>query len=360
MDRIMKQRRSVRRPLVRCSAFIAGAVLVLSWATSGCADVLVDAGAPDTPASNFEVFWKEFDRLYPFFDLKQVSWSAARVTYGARAEAVQSEEELLAIMAELVRFLNDGHVFLMTPDTLIRSVQPRSELHRFDLERAASYAEAPLASAGDGKIHYGRMPDDIGYIYFSSWSGTGAPLSAVGSWVHDFDIAIDALGDVRGLILDVRDNSGGSYFNGRFVAGRFTTEPVLATYSQFRNGRDHDDFTPLEAWLVQPRARHVNVPVALLTDGRTASAAEWFVLAMRRMRNVTVVGSTTAGAMGTRVRRILPNGWTFGLPVQRLYSADLKLLEEVGIAPDVPVAFDTGAPPALHDPVLERALEILR
>lgn len=326
---------------------------------SGCADAFVGEDAPDTPAENFRAFWGEFDRLYAFFDLKEIEWSDVRAMYGPRADAARDQDELLQVFTEIVQLLDDGHVFLLTPDTLIRSERPPDVAEALDLHVVASYAGAPLSVVGDGKIFFGRIGGSVGYVHVSSWTDKGGALSAVGDWVYDFDTALEALGDVEGLILDVRNNSGGSYFNGRFVAGRFTEEPVLATHSQFRSGRRHSDFTSLEKWYVLPQSPTFEQPVALLTNGGTASAAEWFVLAMREMDAVIQIGSTTAGAMGTRIRRVLPNGWVYGLPVQRLYTADLRLLEDVGIDPDVHVLTSVEDVEAGRDPVLDAALRVL-
>jgi len=56
-------------------------------------------------------------------------------------------------------------------------------------------------------------------------------------------------------------------------------------------------------------------PIALLTNRRTFSAAESFVLAMRTLPQVTIVGDTTGGGSGNPLHRELPNGW--GLSVSR-------------------------------------------
>lgn len=333
--------------------------LLLSALAFGCATELLGTGRDNTPEENFDALWEEFDHLYAFFDLKEIDWDAVRDEYRPQLRPDMSEAELAGIFDEILAQFDDGHIFLQTADSVYYSDKERRAVpSTFDADIVETYLASTGQTVGDGKIRYGRLAPDVGYIRVSSWTDRGGSLSAVGDWVHDFDSALDDLWDVEGLVIDVRGNSGGSYFNGRFVAGRLAAEPYVATHSQFRNGPAHDDFTELDAWSVEPRGPTFERPVALLTDRQTASASEWFTLALRELPQVILVGSPTAGALGTRIRRELPNGWIYGLPVQRLYSADLELLEKEGIAPDVPVA----PPPAgaAADPALDRAIEILR
>lgn len=88
------------------------------------------------------------------------------------------------------------------------------------------------------------------------------------------------------------------------------------------------------------------------------SCAEDFVLAMRVLPTVTVVGDTTGGGSGGPIVRELPNGWTYQLSEWIEYIPSRQMFEGVGLAPGV-VAKATLAD-AEHgvDAAMERAIAL--
>jgi carboxyl-terminal processing protease len=150
------------------------------------------------------------------------------------------------------------------------------------------------------------------------------------------DEALAALPGATRLVVDVRDNPGGSVRVAAEVAGRFADRPRTYGYVRLRDGASHGAFTDYIARAVSPAgARAFRGPVYVLTNRRSLSAAEDFVLAMRAMPGVTAVGDTTAGASGGPITRELPNGWTYQLSTWVAYTADRRTFEGVGLPPDV-------------------------
>ena len=92
----------------------------------------------------------------------------------------------------------------------------------------------------------------------------------------------------------------------------------------------------------------------------TGSAAEIFLLAMKRFSHVRVVGDVTAGGMAPSIYRELPNGWIYRISIGRIFSADNVLYEGVGIPPDVHVAVSSSDTDMEKDPVIEMAIQLLQ
>ena len=99
-------------------------------------------------------------------------------------------------------------------------------------------------------------------------------------------------------------------------------------------------------------------PVAVLTNRRTFSAAESFVLAMRTLPQVTLVGDTTGGGSGNPLFREMPNGWSLSVSRWLERAPDGTTHEGRGIGPHhhtIIAAHLIG----LSDPILLKAVEIL-
>jgi carboxyl-terminal processing protease len=115
--------------------------------------------------------------------------------------------------------------------------------------------------------------------------------------------AIEAAGGVRGVVLDLRGNPGGLLSAAVEVCDTLLDEGVIVHTRSRR-----DAATPAEAALDTRRAtagaRFAGVPMAVLVDGLTASAAEIVAACLQDAGRATVVGSRTYGK-GT-VQSILP------------------------------------------------------
>lgn len=338
---------------------VCGVVLALAL-LSACTDWLV---APDRPVNNtliFDELWSSADRHYSYFHAKGINWDSLRSTYRPRAIEATSERELASVLSSMLAELRDPHVALtpfgagstsryLTPgDTTPTFFSAKSVLQPF----VSAKSTAKVASK-DPRVQSAIVAPDVGYLALANFSGV--------NWDAEFDGALDSLSDTRCLILDVRDNSGGTYAMAVSLAGRFASAQRPFGYLRFRNGARHDAFTDLIPEVVKPSgARAYRGCVILLTNRRTVSSAEVFVLAMRTSERVTVVGDTTAGASGGPTARELSNGWIYELSEWMEYTLDGKSYEGRGLAPDVVVPFKSVHASQRIDPVFEyaRALAI--
>lgn len=205
---------------------------------------------------------------------------------------------------------------------------------------------------------------NVQYGYFRPWSRFhrvkwGGIWNAA-DWVADIDIALEALKDAGGMVLDVRNNSGGNGLNLFEIAGRFADYEQPVIQSQTRNGPGHTDFTDLETWSLRPQGPfQYTRPTVVLANQFSSSAAELFVLILRTYPHVTVIGSTTAGAMNANIYRELPNGWVYRISTGRVLSSEGERVDGKGLSPDIHVPFPAESAAPTRDPVLDAAIKTL-
>ena len=247
---------------------------------------------PQLGTADFDVVWDEVANRYPHFELKGIDWSSVRVALRPRMTAASSGDEVEAVLTELLAALRDPHVWLdgrsgrFNPYVAFRSER---DLGAFDLENATRRIVGDTRTAADGRVTYGSLPNDIGYIYVRNFRE--------GEVDAGFAEALDALAESVGLVVDVRGNQGGSQAEITRVVGRFTAE-AFDGLPTFILGN------PVEAPRVLPRgALPYSSPTVVLVDGTCFSACESFAEMMMRISTVTSLGDTTAGGGGATAPR---------------------------------------------------------
>ena len=103
-----------------------------------------------------------------------------------------------------------------------------------------------------------------------------------------------------------------------------------------------------------------HLPLAVLVNGRTASAAEVISAALHDAHRAAIVGERTAGAVNCAVFQPLPRGAAMLVTVQRLTGALGEPLEGIGVQPDVQVSLDAADLDRGHDAQVAVAVQRLR
>ena len=104
----------------------------------------------------------------------------------------------------------------------------------------------------------------------------------------------------------------------------------------------------------------VVLPVTILVDNGTSSAAELFASALVGNKRAELVGEHTIGRAAQQKLSKLPDGSGMWLTTSRYLMPDGSPLHEKGLEPTVPVdqpEVEFGQIPAPGDPILEKALE---
>jgi peptidase S41-like protein len=203
-------------------------------------------------------------------------------------------------------------------------------------------------------VAVGRWDDGVGYIQINSWGGSDRDA------VEACYEALWRLHDAKSIIVDVRLNGGGSETLAKGFAGCFIDEPVLYAQNLSVDPVTPDGYRPVfDRWL-KPSTRRPRFTgsVVVLSGPVVMSSNEAFILMMKAAPRATVVGGRTQGSSGNPKPFDLGNGVTVLLPSWQAMTPAGKPFEGVGIEPDVPVEVNP-AQLRTHDPVLERAREIL-
>ncbi|HUJ44279.1 MAG TPA: S41 family peptidase [Opitutaceae bacterium] len=178
-----------------------------------------------------------------------------------------------------------------------------------------------VGSVRDARV----LSDGIGYIQLTQFSErTGA----------DFKKALQQLqaDGAKALILDLRNNPGGLLDAAVEVAEPFFRPKELIVYTQ---GRTADSRQEMRAGL---SAGGLTMPVAVLVNSGTASAAEVVAGALKDTARAVVVGETTFGKGSVQTVFRLKDGEALRLTTARYYTPSGVSIHEKGIAPQVPVA----------------------
>ncbi|HLY27552.1 MAG TPA: S41 family peptidase [Aggregatilineales bacterium] len=231
-----------------------------------------------------------------------------------------------------IQFQNPGD---STPQTAkLTTVAERQSFSLSSLRAGASPAEMPVTNkiVQTDKSAYG-------YIKVNSFLTDDVLESHAWEWVLKTYNALK----VPGLIIDMRQNGGGSGTLARYFAGSFNSQSfeLSQTFEADKDGK----FVYVNKDMVDPAPVQWTKPVAVLIGPACASACEIFAAALAHDPAHMMVGRyPTAGIEAGVEAWTLPDGIYFQAPVQKIETPDGKVfLEGVGVQPTVkvPVTADT-------------------
>ncbi|WP_396203668.1 S41 family peptidase [Gemmatimonas sp.] len=301
--------------------------------------------------AQFDSVWTRFDSVYPSFAYKRVDWRAQRARYRPRAAGARSQDELVAVLLEMLSPLRDRHVWLVDPrGQVVPSYKPGTVLN-FDPARwSAALHGAALVTRSAG-VHE-AMLGGYGYLFLGTWK---APVDG-----ELLDAMLLRLRDTQGLIIDLRTNAGGSDAAALTFASRFTRKPFTASYVEIRTDPRVTGVEMPLARTIAPRGPfQYTRPVVLITGRGGLSATETFVAAMRTLPQVTVIGDTTGGASGNPATFSLGNGWQFTVPRWLEFGPDRQPIEGRGVAPHLAIAWTPARYVRERDPLIDAAVGLL-
>lgn len=313
------------------------------------------------PQMNFDVFWQEVNEKYGLFNVKNIDWQAVREKYITEITPHTNLEKLFQVLSSMMQELKDGHTALITPfgrftyDDFFLRYPPNYDdniVERYylsDKKRVFGGVLSTRVLVGEGNTD---GPIFILYIRYPSFLTplSGATLDLLLSYIAQLDI--------QGIILDIRDNTGGNIEYAQNLAGLFQEQAFTAGYIRFKTGTGHNDFGDFSPILTTTTAtRRFTKPVALLTNRMVYSAANFFAGAMKQLPNVRIIGDTTGGGGGLPYSNSLPIGWQFSISVSELFDPQKAPLE-LGVAPHIRADLHTTFADK-KDNVIDTAYQIL-
>lgn len=326
--------------------FFKGWLLLFGLILSGCekSDVYtMDA------RTNFEALWKIMDEHYCFFEYKDVDWDEVHRKYSSMLSDTMTRYELFDLLGEMLAELKDGHTNLVSSFNVARYWSWYENYPRnFNKDIQRNYMGTRYSIAGGMK--YLQLPHtEIGYIYYGSFSN--------GVSEKNLDEVLYSFRKCKGLIIDVRDNGGGSLTNSDRIASRFLKEKIVAGYILHKTGPGHNDFSDPYSIELEPSSRLRWLrPVVVLTNRHSYSATNDFVNKMRLLEQVTVMGDRTGGGSGLPFNSELPNGWLVRFSASPMLDAKKEHTEN-GIDPDIKVDMKSKDIAKGKDTLIEEAIK---
>lgn len=175
---------------------------------------------------------------------------------------------------------------------------------------------------------------DIGWLKISGFvEGTSQDVKA----------AIETLekktGDrgLRGLILDLRNNSGGLLQEAVEIADFFLDDGIIVSV---KNPSDRD-----EVYKAEPGS--YKFPVVVLVNSQSASAAEILASALQENKRALVVGERTFGkaSVQTLLNPLLRRDYFIKITIARYYAPSGRTIQVTGVIPDVEIPPPPGEEP---------------
>lgn len=300
----------------------------------------------------FEEVWSNFAETYPYFSHKGIEWDSIYDVYEPRFEAELKPEGDFDLLEQMLGSLKDIHVNL------------QGDNREFAYSKRHFYPSNPADFAHNylGEIYYDNnrviyaqiAQREIAYIRIKTFEGS------VNNYVNfPTETIITSLESQKGLIIDLRDNPGGKEDFATDFASRFMSEARVYKHVRFRDGPSSDDFGDWQAVEIgSSRPISVDYPIVLLTNRGCYSATESFVLMMKTLPQVQIVGDTTGGGTGNPSVFYTDNGWRYTMPSRQ--SADLayRLIEDNGVSPDISLSMTEEEMGEERDVILERGIGV--
>lgn len=250
-------------------------LLLILPAIVGCESLVFEEDlASSDPRKNFDYLWDQCDRKYAYFELKDANWEQVYNEYAAKLYDGMSDDSLFQVLAGMLRELRDDHTNLVSNFNVafygVERFGPdnfESRIVKDHYLPAYYYLSGPFGH--DFVVGTNRQ---VGYIRFPSFTGIVDEVN--------LGFVIERYKDTRGLILDLRENGGGSVSDVFTLLSHFIGEKTLIYYSRLKNGPGHDDFTQPEPAYIDPaEGTRYTKKVMVLVDRGTYSAGSFTALA---------------------------------------------------------------------------------
>ncbi|MCL1665830.1 S41 family peptidase [Elizabethkingia ursingii] len=193
-------------------------------------------------------------------------------------------------------------------------------------------------------------------------------------------------GEIKKLIIDLRDNGGGAVVDFKYFIERFVTKNAIYAYQRTKEGTGRFNYTP---WVPVEAKKHQyamlsNIPITILTDKGSMSMSELSTLMLKSQGSQVIsIGDYTAGGTAGLTTDLdqfngginnLNGGFTFVAGLMRFYvpvmatkDTNGEVIEGIGIKPNIYVTPPTdeevetlkNSPGTFVDRVMNEAIKYL-
>ena len=312
-------------------------------------------GDPDRADNNtkaINTLRQAINERYSYRDLRGIDWDKMFDRYSPLMQRAKTPREFAKIAARMLINAKDMHLWVKIDGETVGGFR-RNITRNYNIPLLKRII--PGWRQLNKRVSTGRFDDDIGYILINSWS-VDQP--------ETLEPAFDALrdfSDCKGLIIDVRPNSGGGEGLAKQFAGCFVDKPVVYAKHVYRKTDAPEGWGEIQERILEPSGNRIRYhgKISVLMGRANMSSGEAFLLMMKKASNCKLVGDRSYGSSGNPKPVELGNGVTVWLPSWKALRPDGSCFEGKGIKPDIPFR-TTERELRRNDRVLETALRLLR
>jgi carboxyl-terminal processing protease len=312
------------------------------------------------PQFLFDLFWSTLEENYAFTKERNLDWDQIYKDYKPKISSQTTKDDLFKIFGEIVILTKDQHTKIISQDgntkqysgvptaLLLRetfdqqnSVKDFNEyINQFFKTNYDNISNDLLNGKGrkvaNGKIEWGEINQHIGYIHIHSLTGFASDKLSRKQHLDTLNFhmlkIMKSLQNKKAIIVDVSFNFGGYDAAGLTIAGYFTDKPLQAfTKYSFQNG----SFYKSSEFNIYPSTKYYfTKSVYVLTTDISRSAAESFVMQMKALPNVKVIGTNTLGVISDMLGKSIGD-YYLTLSNEKYLSPKGEMYEVKGVDVDI-------------------------
>ncbi|MBO9675840.1 MAG: hypothetical protein J7577_20520 [Sphingobacteriaceae bacterium] len=351
---------------------------------------------PDNFSKIFLQFWEKMNTQYVYWDKEKTDWNIIYDRYKPLFDGLSNSnsDKLKASIyfKEITADLIDNHFSITFQDptiansTINPSIDRKSKTNNFHNRYNYDNVVKPYLDDGflTGKgtitdngtlinVTAGTINKNLLYFHCNFFALKKSYELNDGNKIKEtldyfFSQLKRTTNPIKGIILDLRNNTGGDIADLNFLAGKLINQDITFGYTRSKTGLGKLDYLP---WLATKLKHDTdypgNVTVILLGDNFTASLSETTIIALRSSKNL-FIGEQTYGATGPLSDPNIFNSGSFSIGTfmkvttssTEFKSVDGTFYENTGIKPDIVSPFNLRELLAGKDNQLEIAISQIK
>ena len=348
-------------------------------------------------------YWDGMNYSYAFWDIDPTDWDDVYREYapqfkdlefGVREDSIAAANLFEKICSNLI----DHHYSLTLKDEkgeVWKKISPgKMNVESRDYYHD-KYSLEDINNVIDHNKDLGRITNQVGVVFengFAAWSylldGDIACLGLnifyitenandelVAETMENFHSLINETENLKGIIIDTRNNPGGDSYDLFLILRPLLSESIHFGYTRTKNGLGRLDYTPWSPLILEPLKPDENpverdlkdVPVVALADINSVSMAEITPMAIMAMPNGFVIGERTFVGHGPLYGNIRDfyagehenKAFRMYTSTSMTKRADGICYEGLGVVPDIEALFNAEEFSKGNDTQLNRAAEFI-
>lgn len=290
----------------------------------------------------FESFWFAMNKNYMFWDREKLNWNDVYTKFKPKFNSldITSSSDLkrsVGYFRTITDSLLDGHFSITFTQPVLKDsiiypayfkIKSKNIPQISYIKIDTAYLDKGFKFAADNNYSFNGVPmfatcgtinGNILFFQCSSFnlfkSYNSKSASSVKPVLDYFFSQLENSVDLKGVIIDVRNNQGGDLNDLNFIVGRFIDRPLNFGFTRYKTGNGQFDYSPWIKSYINPTGNKslTNLTKVVLSDRYSASMSEMVVFAIRSLPESFVVGDTTWGATGAVLAQEVYNAGQFNI-----------------------------------------------